>query len=171
MGKHTSFALVALAIVWMALAEDISWHALAMGLLIAMICFHFVAKFLPISEISGIAFFRLIFYPFWLLWQIILSGFYVARLVLTNSGKAGIVRVKARIKNTSLLMILTYSMSATPGTIVFETKDQEVRVLWLHHKTKYKNEAEVVDKMMKIPIEDKLLKVEKNHTEAEKLQS
>ena len=159
MSKHTSFVLISLSIVWIILAEDLSWRTLAVGFFVAMLCMYISNKFMPFGEISNINFTKLIFYPFYLLWQIFLSGFYVARLVVTDSAKAGIVSIPLRLKNETTRVMLMYSMILTPGSIPFEIENDNMKLLWLHDK-KVPNEGIEADKLMKIHLENKFLAAE-----------
>lgn len=160
MGKHTGVVLTVLSVVWIILSEDLSWRGLAIGLLVALVCMHFSAKFLPFDEIYDINFYKLTTYPFYLLWQIFSSGFHVAKLVLTDSAKVGVVFLPTRIKSESLRVMLMYSMALTPGTIPFEIKGDQMKTLWLHH-VKIINDSQIADEMTKVAIEDRLLVAQK----------
>lgn len=156
MGKHTGVVLTVLSVIWIILSEDLSWRGLAIGLLVALVCMHFSAKFLPFEEVYDINFYKLATYPFYLLWQIFQSGFYVAKLVLTDSAKAGVVFLPTRIKSETLRIMLMYSMALTPGTIPFDITNDEMKTLWLHHKN-VSNDSKVADEMTKVAIENRLL--------------
>ena len=168
MGKHTSFVLATLSIIWMILSEDVSWRGLAIGLLVSMFCMHFSAKFLPFEEVYDINFYKLATYPFYLLWQIILSGFHVAKLVLTNQAKSGIVFLPTRLESETLRVMLMYSMALTPGTIPFKIEEDTMITLWLRHK-KIPNESELANEMTKIDIEDRLLVAELRNVVQERI--
>jgi len=159
MGKSMSFTLAALSVVWMTLSEDMSWRGLAIGLLVAMACMHFSVKFLPFKEVYDINFYKLMKYPFYLLWQIFLSGIEVAKLVLTNSAKSGVVEMPIRLKSETLRVMLMYSMTLTPGTIPFDIEGDTIKTLWLHHK-KIPNDGKLANDMTKVDIENHLLVAE-----------
>lgn len=168
MGKHTGFVLTVLSLVWMILSEDISWRGLAIGLLVSIGCLHFSAKFLPFKEVYDIAFYKLLTYPFYLLWQIFLSGFEVAKLVLTNSAKSGVVEMPTGLKSETLRVMLMYSMALTPGTIPFDVENDTIKTLWLRHK-KVPNDNELANEMTKVDIENRLLVAEQMDVTFEKI--
>jgi len=162
LGKHTSFVLATLSIVWIILSEDISWRGLAIGLLVAMICMHFSAKFLPFEEVYDINFYKLATYPFYLLWQILLAGLLVAKLVLTNSLRTGIVYMPTNLKSETLRVMLMYSMTLTPGSIPYDIEGDRLKVLWVHHAN-VPNDGELAEKMIKVALENRLKVAHREH--------
>ena len=161
MGKHTSFFLALISIIWIIISEDLSWRGLAIGLLVAMLCMHFSSVFLPFEEVVDINFYKLATYPIYLITQIILSGVYVAKLVLSNTAKSGIVNLPIRLKSETLRVMLLYSMTLTPGTIPFDFEGDQLKTLWLHSKN-IPNDDKLANDMTKIEIEDRLLKAQRN---------
>lgn len=73
---------------------------------------------------------RFIFLPWffiWLLWQIIVSGIHVAKILLSPSLpiKTSMVRFKVNYPNPHAKMILGNSITLTPGTLTVDIKDDE----------------------------------------------
>jgi len=155
MGKHTSFILATISVVWMIMSEDISWRGLAIGLLVSMVCMHFSAKFLPFEEVYDINFNKLTLYPPYLLWQVLLAGFHVAKLVLKDAAKTGIVFMPTKIESETLQVMLMYSIALTPGSIPFEINGNTITTLWLHDK-KLPNDVTLAEEITKAAIEKRL---------------
>ena len=80
---------------------------------------------------------RLIIYLFWLLWQIIQSGLYVAYIVLHPQMPVNpmLVRFKSRQPNVLARVILGNSITLTPGTITLEIDGDEFTVHALSEDT------------------------------------
>ncbi len=80
---------------------------------------------------------RLIIYLFWLLWQIIQSGLYVAYIVLHPQMPVNpmLVRFKSRQPNVLARVILGNSITLTPGTITLEIDGDEFTVHALNEDT------------------------------------
>jgi len=139
--------------------EALTWQNLAIGMLASMACMHFGSKFLPYSEISNINFFKLATYPFYLIGQIYVSGFYVIKVILTGA-EIDIVTLKTEISCESLRIMLAHSITITPGSILLDFKDEFLTILWIRDKNKSGDEK-TADEFLKQKLERRLLKAEK----------
>ncbi len=68
---------------------------------------------------------RLVYYVFWLMWQIVIASLQVAAAVLNPKMPIdpALIRFKTKLPNTSAKVILGNSITLTPGTITIEIKD------------------------------------------------
>lgn len=73
---------------------------------------------------------RLIVYMFWLAWQILISGFQIARVILTPSLpiQPSMIRFKVDLPNAHAKMILGNSITLTPGTLTVDIHEDEFMV-------------------------------------------
>jgi multicomponent Na+:H+ antiporter subunit E len=80
---------------------------------------------------------RIILYLFWLMKEMILSGLYVARVVLTPRMPLSpcLVRFKSAQPNDIAKVILGNSITLTPGTLTLEIEQQEYLVHALTRNT------------------------------------
>lgn len=69
---------------------------------------------------------RLIIYLFWLVWQIVKSGFFVAYLTLHPKMPINpmIVRFRSDLPNSVAKVILGNSITLTPGTLTLDIQDE-----------------------------------------------
>ncbi|MCL2168499.1 MAG: Na+/H+ antiporter subunit E [Defluviitaleaceae bacterium] len=162
MGKHGFFILVALAVIWLILAETVSWMSLAMGLLIAAFVVFFSDKFLPrVTKATTVRFSKLIFYPFYLLGQVYLAGFSMLKFVITGA-KVDLVPVKTTLKSEPLKVLLMDSMTFVPGSISLDIEDDTITMLWFYDKKidKDKLSNDEIGRLLKTGLEKRLLKAE-----------
>lgn len=70
---------------------------------------------------------RLILYLFWLAWQIVVSGFQVARVILSPSLpiSPSMVKFKVDLPSAHAKMILGNSITLTPGTLTVDIQGDE----------------------------------------------
>jgi len=149
----------ALTLVWIILMERFSWVNLAVGAVVSFGCLALFAKFLPLSQIEHVNFFKLATFPFYLIGQIYLAGFYMIKVILTGA-TVDIVTVKTKLRNEALRVMLVDSITLTPGSILLELKDELVTLLWIRDKHT-PGDAETADKLLKERLERRLQKAEK----------
>ena len=159
MGRHTVFVHIALTAIWVVLVEELSWQSLATGMFVAIVCLHFAGKFLPYEEIRKVSFFKLIAYPFVLVGQIYKSAFNILKMLITGY-EVDIVTVYTELKNENLRVILSDSVTLTPGTILLDAQDNTITVLWMR-SNKEKPTSEAAGKQIKGKLEEELLKAER----------
>ena len=77
--------------------------------------------------IKSLRFHFLLWYLVWLVWQILVSGIHVARILLSPSLpiKTSLVRFKVNYPNPHAKMILGNSITLTPGTLTVDINDDE----------------------------------------------
>ena len=133
MGRHTFFAIMALAFVWLLLAETFSWMSLAFGLFMAVFVVNFSDRFLPpVSQAKTVKFSKLIFYPFYVIGQVYKSGFAMLKLIFTGA-KVDIVDVRTTLKSEILRTILADTITFIPGSISMELNGEDnIKVLWIY---------------------------------------
>ncbi len=117
---------------WLALSGHYEWWLVAFGavlsVLVVLFCF---AKNVTDAEGFPIGLFPrgLIYWP-WLLWQIVLSGLRVTRLILSPSLPISPTLVKVDAQQETAVGLVTYanSITLTPGTISVEVEEGEFLV-------------------------------------------
>jgi len=159
MGKHTFFVLLALTVVWIILMEEISWRAVAMGMLTTIVCLHFASKFLPYEEIKSVNFFKLTTFPFFLVGQIYSAGFQVIKIILKGF-VVDVVTVETKLKSDALRVILADSVTLTPGSILLEIDEDLITLLWLRDKNT-PGDSETAYKTLMGKLERSLIKAER----------
>ena len=128
MGKNNTLMVLTLTLVWVVLAEDISWRTVAIGMIVGMACVSFAGKFLPFKVLTDVNFLRLITFPFYLIGRIYISGIDVIKLILTDA-KSGIIKVKTDLKSESTRIMLADSLTLTPGSVILELNDDIITLL------------------------------------------
>lgn len=159
MGKHTIFVLSALTLVWIILMEGFSWQNIAIGMVVSLGCMHIYVKFLPFKEIENVNFFKLIPFPFYLVGQIYLAGFYVMKVILTGS-EVDIVTVRTKLRNEALRVMLVDCITLTPGSILLELKDDCITLLWIRGKNT-PGDPDTADRLLKGRLEKRLQRAER----------
>lgn len=71
---------------------------------------------------------RMIGYAFWLLWQLILSNFALARAILNPADRVDprVLRFKVFMKNPMAITVLANSITLTPGTVTMDVSKEGV---------------------------------------------
>jgi len=134
-GKRTIFVTLALAVVWMLLSEEISWQVAAVGMFASLLCMHFVSKFMHNDEVEKVKFVKLFAYPFWLVWQIYSSAFFVIKMVVIDS-KWGMITERLDLENEALRLFLADSLTLTPGSVYCDLTDKNITILCIEDKKK-----------------------------------
>ena len=160
MGKHTFFVTLGLTLVWILLMEELSWRSIGMGMMTTLVSLHFASKFLPYDEIKNVNFFKLATYPLFLIGQIYVAGFSVIKIILKGS-KVDIVTVRTELKNDVLRIILSDSITLTPGSILLDLKGEFITLLWIRDKHT-PGDSDTADRMLKHKLERRLMLAEIN---------
>ena len=155
--RNALYKVILLTLVWIVLREDYSAFTVVTGVIISVGCVWYARKFLPINNTSNINFLKLFLYILYLIGQVYLSGFYVIKMILFGA-KAEIVEVKTKITDEALRVILSDSITLTPGSIMLDLADDKIIVLWLRGR---KNKIENAEDFIKGTLEEKLLKTKK----------
>ena len=74
------------------------------------------------NDLKDIRFFRAVFYFFWMIYQIVVAGFHVIKVIFSPSlpTKLSIVRFKVNLPNAHAKVILGNSITLTPGTLTVD---------------------------------------------------
>ena len=150
-----------LAIIWVVLREEYTVVDLAIGVAISIACVAYSKKFLPLQGIKNVNFLRILFYVFYLIWQIYMAGFHVVKLIISGKARCEILSSNTRIDNNSLKVILMESITLTPGSVVLDLDDDIVTIIYLAEKDEVIN-SENKDEKIFGELEERLLKCQKN---------
>ena len=153
------FVTAALVFVWVILTESLSWFNILIGSLVAGFVLLFVAKLLPIKKITDVRFSRLALFPFYLIGQIYVAGFYVIKVLLTGH-EVAFVTVRTTITSETLKIILGDAVTLTPGSVLIELSGDEMFLLWIRSK-KTPPDPEIAGDQLKGKLEQRLLKAQK----------
>ena len=160
MNRNTVYTILLLTIIWVILCESITIFSVLTGIGISACCVYFYYHFLPFPKISGINFFRLALYPFYLLGQVYLSAFNAIKLILTGAN-VSTIEVKTQISNALLRTLLANSITLTPCTVSLELNDDTITVLLLSGKVNGRQDTENAVASIKNTLEKMLLKAQK----------
>jgi len=152
------FKVAILTIIWLVLRASVSPMDIFFGVAVSLLCVWYSQKFIPIGAITGVKFYKLIPYIFYLIGQIYVSGFYVIKMILTGA-TTYTVSVKTTIQNETLRVILGDSITLTPGSTLLDIADDKITVVLLCSK-KDAAPLENADKKIKGNLENWLLKIE-----------
>jgi len=150
--------VVLLTLVWVILRESVSVADIIVGLVISILCIWYSQKFIPLSRIKGVNFFKLVLYPLFLVGQIYIAGFYVIKRIFAGAS-THITTVKTKIENEELRVILADSITLTPGSVLLDLTGDNITVVWLSGKSELYQDRDV-DKLIKGSLEEKLLAAE-----------
>lgn len=120
---------------WLALSGHYEWWLVAFGavlsVLVVLFCF---GKGIADAEGAPYGFVPrgLVYWP-WLMWQIVLSGLRVTRLILDPKLPISPTLVKVAALQKTAVGLVTYanSITLTPGTISIEASEKG-RCIWVH---------------------------------------
>ena len=120
---------------WLALSGHYEWWLVAFGAVLSVLVVLFcMGKRITDREGAPYDFVArgLIYWP-WLVWQIVLSGLRVTRLILSPSLPISPTLVKVNAEQQSAVGLVTYanSITLTPGTISIEASEKG-RAIWVH---------------------------------------
>ena len=156
--RHLSFtnitlSIVGLALLWISMSGFFDLLHLSYGVIsIAIVLFvnYQLKKQLffedELESWSSLRFGRFLFYLFWLLWQIVLAGFYMAYIIIhpRMPVEPYVLKFKADLPNTQAKVILGNSITLTPGTL---TVDIEGNYFTIHALAPKSYESLVNDEM------------------------
>ncbi|MCL2366019.1 MAG: Na+/H+ antiporter subunit E [Oscillospiraceae bacterium] len=161
MKRNFIYLVIVFTIIWIILKEEITLSTILIGLAISVVCVVFCRKFLPLDYISGVNYFKLFIYIFYVFGQMYVGAVFAIKLVLTGA-KADVVKISTDISNDFLRVMLANSITLVPGSVTLELKDDSITVLLLHEKTWGLMELANASDRVKGGLEDKLIKVQKS---------
>ena len=156
-----AFKTIFLTFIWVILREDFTLPTIAIGVIISIGCIAYSRKFLPLSEVKNVRFFRLFLYLFYLIWQIYLSGFHVIKLIITGKARPDFVTVQTKLTNESLRVVLADSITLTPGSILLDLTDDKITVVLMVGTDESPLTGSLADREIKGSLEERLLKAQR----------
>jgi len=153
------FSIVSLTVIWIVLRENISVLDIVVGIVAGTACLLFAQRFLPSEEVDNVKFHKIITYPFWLLGQIYLSGFFVIRMIIFGA-RADFVPISTKLNSNIMRVILGNSITLVPGSITLDQKKNKYTVVLMRDKDASDPEGDMSD-IVKGKLEAKLIKAEK----------
>ena len=160
MNRNTLYSIIGLTVIWVILFESFTIPVIATGLVFSTGCVFIGNRLLPLPKIANIKYSGLIIYLFYLIAQVYLSAFNTVKLVLTGLD-VDIIKVKTKISNSFLRIILANSITLTPGSVSLELEDDTITLLWLKGKKETREDAGKKGELIKDKLERILLKMEK----------
>lgn len=131
LNRNSIFKIVVLTFLWVILREGFSVFELIIGVVLSTACVAYARKFLPLTGIENVKFYRLILYIFYLIGQIYVSGYHVIKIILHGHARSDILQTKTKLNNKALRVILGESITLTPGSIMLDLDDDVLTVLLL----------------------------------------
>jgi len=153
------FSIISLTTIWVVLRENISIFDVVVGIVAGTACLLFAQRFLPDEEVDNVKFHRIITYPFWLLGQIYLSGFFVIRMIIFGA-RADFVHIETKLESNIMRVILGNSITLVPGSITLDQNENEYTVVWMRDKDAGDPDGDMSD-AVKGKLESKLIRAEK----------
>jgi Multisubunit Na+/H+ antiporter, MnhE subunit len=138
-GRAAFLLWLGLFLVWVLITWSVQAQELLTGAAIAFVLTLLMRSIYPL--VGGIKpgikpFFYMVAYVFIFIWQLILANIDVAKRVLSPRMpiNPGIVRVKTKFKSSLAKMMLTSSITLTPGTLSLDVQGDEVFIHWIDVK-------------------------------------
>jgi len=153
------FSIISLTVIWIVLRENISVFDIIMGVAAGTACLFFAQKFLPDEEVDNVKLYKIITYPFWLLGQIYLSGFFVIRMIIFGA-RADFVHIDTKLESNILRVILGNSITLVPGSITLDQEGRKYTVVWMRDKGASDPEGDI-SSAVKGKLEARLIEAEK----------
>ena len=152
-------SILALFGVWIILRENVTLFTLISGVVVSFATWKFCRSYLPLGKMKDVRLIPMLGYPFFLIGQVYAAGFFIAKLVFTGAD-VEIIRMKTKLSNESLRVILVDSITLTPGSILLDQQGEDITLLWLKDPRKPLS-PEQRDELLKGSLERYLMKCEK----------
>ncbi len=140
-GREAFLLWLGLFLVWVLITWSAQAQELLTGAAITLVLTLLLRSVYPL--LSGIQpgikpFFFMVVYVFIFIWQLILANIDVAKRVLSPRMpiSPGIVKVKTKLKSPLAKMMLTSSITLTPGTLSLDVQGDEIFIHWIDVKGK-----------------------------------
>jgi multicomponent K+:H+ antiporter subunit E len=120
-----------LAAVWLLLVNDVSAGNIVLGLAIGFLVPLLTSPYWPDRTLPRRPF-GLVAYVLIVLWDVVLSNFHVARLVLFRRGeslKSRFVTVPIELQSAEAIAILSATITMTPGTVTADLSSDGSKLL------------------------------------------
>jgi multicomponent Na+:H+ antiporter subunit E len=138
------FSFSGLMLFWIAMSGCLDAFHIGLGVLCSgiVIAFNYRLKTsrffdFELESLHNLRVFKIFFYLFWLAYQILLSGFRVAFVILNPRMpiETHIVKFKTRLPHAQAKMVLGNSITLTPGTLTIDIVDDEFTVHAFTHES------------------------------------
>ncbi len=140
-GREAFLLWLGLFLVWVLITWSVQVQELATGLAVTVVLTLLMRSIYPL--LSGIRpgikpLFFVVAYVFIFIWQLILANIDVAKRVLSPRLpiSPGIVKVKTKLKSPLAKMMLTSSITLTPGTLSLDVQGEDIFIHWIDVKGK-----------------------------------
>ena len=151
-----------LTLIWAILREEFTLFTIGTGVVISVFVMIYSHKFIPLRKIRNISFFRLIPYFFYLIGQIYLAGINVIVLIMSGKVRAEFATIRSKLTSETLKVILSDSITLTPGTIMIDLTGDEITVVQLRRYDDPPLTDDNAEEEIKGTLEYQLLKVQVN---------
>jgi multicomponent Na+:H+ antiporter subunit E len=126
--------ILLLATIWIILNGALTFLNLAWGIVVGAASLWLAVRFMKPGKIEDVRFFRLVFYPLFLLGEVYLNGFRVIKMIIMGC-YTEVVTVETAIRNDFLTAMLCNSITMIPGSVVLTRDDPKITVMVLRKKT------------------------------------
>jgi multisubunit Na+/H+ antiporter MnhE subunit len=147
-----------LAVIWLVLNGALTYVNVAWGIVVGGLSVWLSVRYMKPSPITGVRFIKLVFYPFFLLGQVYVSGFMVIRMIIRGC-YTEVVTVETALNNDFLRSMLCNTITMIPGSVVLDRDNFNVTVMVLREKNAPPLSGDVAGEVMGAP-EKKLLKAQ-----------
>ncbi len=129
-----------LFVVWLAFTSSLALQEVVVGLITSGLIALFASRFFdccPVSLLSPVKLFWSVVYLIIFLIELVKANFDVARRILSPSLpiNPGIVKLKTSLKSDYAKMVLTNSITLTPGTLSVDMIGDTLYIHWIDVKT------------------------------------
>ncbi len=156
MGKVFRFSATAVAsyIVYVLLVIPLKSGELLLGIVVALVSASILFKYLPfdIRVFNPVRIVRGLIYAPYFLWKMIVANIEIALIVISPvlKIKPSVVKSGTLLKSNEGKLLLTSSITLTPGTLTIDLKDDEV---YIHRVKADKTGEEETRKTIVLPFE------------------
>ncbi len=140
-GREAFLLWLGLFLVWVLITWSVQVQELLTGAAITLVLALLMRSLYPL--LSGIKpgvrpLLFMVAYVFIFIWQLILANLDVAKRVLSPRRpiNPGIVKVKTKLKSPLAKMMLTSSITLTPGTLSLDVQGDDIFIHWIDVKGK-----------------------------------
>jgi|YelNatPaOPRAMG01_1025707.scaffolds.fasta_scaffold02040_18 multicomponent Na+:H+ antiporter subunit E len=138
-GREAVILFIGLFLVWVLITWSVQPQELLTGAVLVFVVTLFMRPVYPLLEgvrPGVMPLIHMVAYVFIFIWQLILANIDVAKRVLSPSLpiNPGIVKVKTNLKSPLAKMMLTSSITLTPGTLSLDVQGDEIFIHWIDVK-------------------------------------
>ncbi|MCL1863269.1 MAG: Na+/H+ antiporter subunit E [Defluviitaleaceae bacterium] len=128
------FTIMILTVVWVVLSGNLSVFNVIAGLVIGAVSYAFARRYMwPTKILMGVRVVKLLYYPFFLIGQMYISGFLVIKMIILGC-RTEVVTIQTAIRNDFLRTVLCNSITMLPGSVMLEQEEEVLTVILLRNK-------------------------------------